>query len=250
MTPEQQAALDAYVSGSARNIYANQQNVQVNPYQGCAQNGGMGRTQYNRAIDISQANKEQCGVYVLYVDISSTSISGNQMLTLGGGFGIASNANLAIEYANFPSGTTFLFDVDVANVIGGKSANHNPTYFISWLDYLFADKHFMFARLDAKDNAGTAASLAAFSTFSNNKILKRTIVDQGNWGSVSPELQGVFCDPCLQDDDTRASWVGLMPVSGHDVVAISLTNDLIAILEFCVEQYENSRNMTLCAPAA
>jgi hypothetical protein len=250
MTPEQQRALDAYVNGGAPAVGQNLPGVQVNPYSGCNQGGGMGSTQYNRAIDISQANKEQCGIYTLYVDTSSTSISGNQMLTLGGGFGLANNANLAIEYGNFPSGTTFLFDVDVANVIGGKSANHSPLYFIQWLDYLFADKHFLFARLDAKDNAGTAASLAAFATFQNNSILKRTIIDQGNWGVVAPSIEGVFCDPCLQDDDTRASWIGRMPVSGHDVVAISLTNDLIAKLEFCVEQYENARNMTLCGPNA
>lgn len=247
MTPEQQRALDNFVNGIAPNIGGNQQNVQVNSYPGCNQGGGFGPTKYNRAIDISQANKEQCGIYTLYIDASSTSISGNRMLTLGGGFAIASDSSLAIEYGAFPSGTTFLFDVDVANVIGGNSANYNPTVFLPWLDYLFADKHFMFARLDAKDNAGTAASLAAFATFQNNKILKRTIKDEGNWGTVSPQLEGVFCDPCLQDDDTRASWIGRMPVSGHNVTAISITNDLVAILEFCVEQYEVGRNMTLCS---
>lgn len=247
LTAAQQALLDNYANGAAP-VLPGQGGapVTVQPYQGCYQGGGMGATQYNKAIDISQANKEQCGIYTLYVDLSSTSISGNKMLTLGGGFAIASDSTLAIEYGNFPSGTGFLFDVDVSNVIGGNQANYNPTVFMPWLDYLFADKHFMFARLDAKDNAGTAASLAAFATFQNNKVLKRTIVDQGNWGTVSPSIEGVFCDPCLQDDDTRASWVGRMPVSGHDVVAISLTNDMIAILEFCVEQYENARNMTIC----
>lgn len=210
----------------------------------------MGQTQYNRAIDISQANKEQCGMYTLYVDMSSTSITGNRMLTLGGSFSDPSDADLAIEYGDFAAGTTFLFDVDVANVIGGNAANYNPQIWMRWMDLLFIDKHFMFTRLDAKDNAGTAASLAAFATFQNNKVLKRTIQDQGNWGVVAPQLEGVFCDPCLQDDDTRASWIGRMPVSGHDVVAISLTNDLIAILEFCVEQYENARNMTFCATSA
>lgn len=249
LTAAQQALLDAYVNGQAPNLNAAQQNVQVNSYAGCNQGGGMGQTQYNRAIDISQANKEQCGMYTLYVDTSSTSISGAKMLVLGGGFAIASDSSLAIEYGKFPSGTAFLFDTDVANVIGGNEANYSPLVFLPWLDYLFADKHFMFARLDAKDNAGTAASLAAFATFQNNKVLKRTIVDQGNWGQVAPQIEGVFCDPCLQDDNTRASWIGRMPVSGHDIVAISLTNDLVAILEFCVEQYENARNMTFCTPA-
>lgn len=247
LTPAQQAALDAQVNGAAP-IGQNPTNrYQFESYPGCNQGGGMGATQYNRAIDISQANKEQCGMYTLYVDLSNSSISGSRMLTLGGGWGIASDADLAITYGNFPAGTQFLFDVDAANVIGGKSADTNPTVWVPWSDYLFADKHFLFARLDAQETGGTEASIAAFKIFISNSVLKRTLVDQGNWGIIAPTLKGSFCDPCLQDDNSRASWVGFMPVSGHDTVAISLPNDLVATLEFCVEKYENARNMTLCA---
>lgn len=251
MTPQEQADLLGFANQGAQTIPGQAQNTtQFNSYPGCPQGGGVGPTQQSVPIDVSQANKEQCGMMTLYIDRSSTTISTTRMLTLGGSVAIPSDAALAREYYDFPSATTFMFDEDVANVIGGNEANFSPIIFLPFLDLLFIDKHFIFSRMDAKDNGGTAASLAAFVTFSGNTLFKRTLLQHANWGTVAPKIVPVFCDPCLDDDDTRMSWVGYMPVSGHDILGISLPSGLRAVLEFCVNKYENARNMTICTVSA
>lgn len=245
LTPAQQAELNGFAGGASPvgGVPAGQI-VQVQSYPGCNQGGGVGPTQQSAVIDVSQANKEQCGMMTLYIDRTSTGATGARMLTLGGSVAIPSDAALAQEYYDFPAATAFLFDEDIANEIGGNDSNYNPTLFLEFLDLLFIDQHFLFARLDAKDNGSSGT---AFTTFAGNSLFKRTLDVQGNWGTISPKIVPVFCDPCLQNDDTRMSWVGYMPVSGHDLLGISLPAGLKTILEFCVNKYENARNMTLCA---
>lgn len=247
---EQQALLNFATQGAAPNNGQATNTTEFTSYPGCNQGGGVGPTQASVPIDVSQANKEQCGMMTLYIDRTATTASTTRMLTLGGSVAIPSDAALAREYYDFPSTTSFLFDEDIANEIGGNDYNYSPIIFLPFLDLLFIDQHFIFSRMDAKDTSGTVAGAAAFATFSGNSLFKRTLDVQGNWDTVAPKIVPVFCDPCLQNDNTRMSWVGYMPVSGHDLLGISLPAGLKTQLEFCVNKYENARNMTVCSSMA
>lgn len=244
MTEAERAALLNFAAGNVQPAPANQNLTTVQNYQGCDQGNRVGATQPSVPIDVSQANKEQCGMMTIYIDRTATTLSSTRMLTLGGSVAIPSDAALAREYYDFPSSTAFMFDEDASNIIGGNDSNYNPIVFLPFLDLLFIDQHFIFARMDAKDNGSTGT---AFDTFAGNPIFKRTLDIQGNWGTTSPKIQPVFCDPCLQDDGTRMSWVGFMPVSGHDLLGIALPTGLKVITEWCVSKYENARNMTVCS---
>lgn len=244
MTEQERAALVNFANGNVQAPATNPNLTTVQNYQGCDQGNRVGATQPSVPIDVSQANKEQCGMMTIFIDRTSTSLSSTRMLTLGGSVAIPSDAALAREYYDFPSTTAFMFDEDASSIIGGNEANYNPIVFLPFLDLLFIDQHFIFARMDAKDTGSTGT---AFTTFIGNPILKRTLDQQGNWGVTAPKIQPTFCDPCLQDNDTRMSWVGYMPVSGHDLVAIALPTGLKATLEWCVSKYENARNMTICS---
>lgn len=245
------AALLAFQNGAVSNIPGvASQAVQVQTYPGCNQGTSVGATQESIPIDASQANQNQCGVFVLHVDRTATSLSLTRKLTIGGYFAAVSDAALAREYGDFPSTTNFLFDEDSANIIGGNSANYSPTIFQPWLDYLVGDRHMIFSTLNAKDEGGTATTQAAFTTFSNQKIQKRSILDYADWGSVTPQIEPNLCSPCATGSTQYvAQWQGFMPVSGHDVIAIDLPLNLQASLEFCVYQYENARQMTICPQA-
>ena len=248
MTQAEINALTNFANAGAAPVNNGSQNtVTVVPYAGCNQGGGVGPTQASVPIDVSQANKEQCGMMTLYIDRTATTASTTRMLTLGGAVAIPSDAALAREYYDFPSGTAFLFDEDIANEIGGNDYNYSPIIFMPFLDLLFIDQHFIFSRMDAKDTSGTVAGGAAFATFAGNSLFKRTLDIQGDWDTTAPKVVPTFCDPCLQNDNTRMSWIGYMPVSGHDLLGISLPAGLKTQLEFCVNKYENARNMTTCA---
>lgn len=247
LTAKQKADLLAFAAGANPQPGINPNLTTVQSYQGCAQNTSVGPTQESVPIDPSKANQDQCGIMPLYIDRSATTLSGAKMLTIGGSVSVVSDAALAREYYNFASSVNFLFDEDSANVIGGNQANYSPIIFLPFLDLLVSGRNMIFGRVDSEENGGTVASLAAFATFKAGKVFKRSLVTQGDWEVISPNIIPVLCDPCLQDDNTHASWIGNMPVSSQDLVGISIPLGFVGNLQFCVYQYENARNLTMCA---
>lgn len=249
LTAAQRAALVSYSQGAVSQIPGVATTaVQVQNYPGCNQGIAVGPTQESVPIDASQANQNQCGIFVLHIDRTATTISGTRKFTIGGYFAQVSDAALAREYGDFPSTTNFMFDEDNATEIGGNSANFSPLIFMPWLDLLVGDRHMIFSTLNAKDEGGTSATQTAFTTFSNQKLQKRSIQDQADWGVIAPNIEPNLCAPCVTGSASSytAQWQGFMPVSGHDVLAIDIPINFKGTLEWCVYQYENARQMTIC----
>lgn len=247
LTAEQQAKLRAFAAGQVQ-IGPGQvppdQVVQIQAYPGCPQNNQVGPTQMSVPVDLSQANQDQCGLVTIYIDRTSTDATGSRLLVIGGCIGEGDSA-IAQEFFEFPS-TPLLVDEDLDNVIGGNSPNYNPTVFIPWLQCQVENKNMMFSTLLGEDTGSTGG---AFTTFKNQKLLKSSLSMEGDWETCNPKLKGSFCDPCFSDNELHAKWDGFMPVSGANAIALVIPAGFNGNLQFCVFQYENARNMTMCAQA-
>ncbi len=248
LTAEQRARLIAQQNGTYTNpnTLPPAQRMEFTSYPGCPQNNGWGQTQESVLIDPSQANLNQCGLTNIFIDRSSSSLSGTRRLVIGGGIMEGDNA-IVENVFDFPSTPALFADEDASTIGIEDGVLMDAGVFTSWLNDFLKGNNIVFGRMDAESLLTTAAGLAAFATFKASTIQKRTVEIQGNWDTINPKISPVFCDPCLQDDGTHASWIGNMPLSARDLIALTIPAGLSARLDFCVDKYENSKNMTVCA---
>lgn len=244
LTPEQRAKLDAFANGQV--VCDTKPQVQLIQVQaskaGCEESCNVAATQETRAIDVANANQAQCGVLPLYIDTTNSTISGSRQLVLGGCIS-GGDVTIATEYFGFPT-TALLADLDVANVIGGKSANYNPTLFIPWLQCQIENNNMTFNGFTV-ENLGGAGGLTAFNTFKSQRIATATLEPWSSWGKCESGRNRIVCGPCT-DNENIAQFTGFIGVSARAASSMIIPEDLNVVLEFCVYNYEGARNITVC----
>lgn len=244
LTPEQIVKLNAFANGTVDcSIPVTPTVIEVRKSDpGCAESCNVAPTQQTVPIDVANANQAQCGILPLYIDMSSTSISGSRQLVLGGCIS-GGDVTIANEFFGFPT-TALLADLDVANVIGGKSANYNPTLFIPWLQCQLENNNMTFNGFTA-ENLGGAGSLTAFEAFKAQRIATATLEPWSSWGKCESGRNRVVCGPCT-DNENIAKFTGFIGVSARAAASLIIPEDLDVVLEFCVYNYEGARNITTC----
>lgn len=244
LTAEQRAKLDAFANGTVDCSLPRVNQVievrQADP--GCVESCTVAPTQETRLIDVANANQAQCGVLPIYIDTTNSTISGSRQLVLGGCIS-GGDVTIATEFFGFPT-TALLADLDVANVIGGKSANYNPTLFIPWLQCQIENNNMTFKGFTV-ENLGGATGLTAFDTFKSQRIATATLEPWSSWGKCESGRNRIVCGPCT-DNDNVAQFTGFIGVSARAAASIIIPEDLDVVLEFCVYNYEGARNITTC----
>lgn len=241
LTSQQIADMEAAAAGTITPPGTTIPEVIVNPYPGCPQGMSVGATQKSIPQDPSKFNTDQCGLLSFYVDTTNTAITNKTTLVLGGQISTG-REQVAEDIFGINVATGGLIaDLDFPNVVGVDSANFNPTDLMDWLQDIFAARNFVFQRLDIERTSGDADLTVL------GKIRKFSLSPEGDWEVCNPKLQQNFCEPCFQDDGSRASYVGFFPVSAVDAVALDIPAGLALTFEWCVFEYENAKNMTKCA---
>lgn len=245
MTPEEKLAqLNAFANGTVdckKNVTPTVIEVRHEDA-GCEESCNVAPTKQTVPIDVANANQAQCGILPLFIDMSSTTISGSRQLVLGGCISTG-DVTLATEFFGFPT-TALLADLDVANVIGGKSANFNPTLFIPWLQCQLENNNMTFNGFTA-ENLGGATALAAFDTFKAQRIATAKLDPWNSWSKCESGRNRVVCGPCT-DNENVAKFTGFIGVSARSAASLIIPEDLDVVLEFCVYNYEGARNITNC----
>lgn len=245
MTPEQLAKLNAFANGTFEcKVPSTPIVVDVRQQDtGCEQSCNVAPTQQTVLIDVANANQAQCGIMSLFIDMTSTTISAARQLTMGGCLR-GGDETLGTEFFGFPT-TAYIWGLDVANVIGGKSANFNPTLFDDWFQCQLENNNMVFSNITA-ENLGGATSLDAFNTFKAQSIRTATVNPWDSWGNCQTSRKKILCGPCT-DNENIAQFTGLMAVSARAAVSINIPDNLNVVLDFCVTLHEGARNMTVCA---
>lgn len=240
LSQAQIAQLDAAAAGAIQLPGGNTPGVVVESYPGCNQGGGVGPTDPSRPIDPSKFNTDQCGLVSFYIDTTNTTIASKRTLMLGGQVGTGESQVATDIYGVTLAAGGLLADLDVADVVGVDSANFNPTDLMDWIQDIFASRNFVFQRIDIERTAGTTDLTTL------GKIRKYSLSPEGDWEISNPKIQQNFCDPCLMDDGSRASYQGFFPVSAVDAFTLDIPTGIAITLEMCVFSYENAKNMTKC----